>query len=408
MLARLVVVSGPDKGRDFSLVEGQTTIGRSQATDTGLGDPYVSRTHCQVEVRDGKIRLSDMGSASGTLVNGQRVSEIELKPGDVVRIGNTELRLQIGHGHDDSTMVGGELPTRKPSPSATASLEDLIGEKLAHFAIERELATGSSGMVFLAHDLQKDRRVAMKVLWPESTRNEEAVQRFIRAMQTMMPIRHPNIVSLHAAGKSGPYCWLAMEYIDGESLTEVIGRIGSVGMLDWRYAFRVAVQVGRALEAVCRHEIVHRNIKPTNILIHATDQVVKLGDLMLAKAMAGSFAREITQEGQLIGDVAYMSPERASGRTEVDGRADIYSLGATVYAVLTGHPPFEGGSLHEVVAKIREAEPVKPKKYQLSIPDLFEGVVLRMLSKRPEDRHQSPTELLSDLARVGKYQGIEV
>jgi serine/threonine protein kinase len=111
----------------------------------------------------------------------------------------------------------------------------------------------------------------------------------------------------------------------------------------------------------------------------------------------------------LLGDVRYMSPERTGATTtSVDGRSDIYSLGALIYALLTGRPPFEGTSLVETITKIRQAEPVQPKKFQLSIPDLFEGVVLKMLAKRPEDRFQSAADLLKNLERVAKYQGVKV
>src|SRR5262249_1443716 len=112
--------------------------------------------------------------------------------------------------------------------------------------------------------------------------------------------------------------------------------------------------------------------------------------------------------GRAHGDVNYMSPERTRGSAEVDGRSDIYSLGATVYALLTGRPPCEGGSLLETITKVRQAEPVKPKKFQLSIPDLFEGTVLRMLAKGPDDRFQKPADLLTDLERVAKYQGVSI
>jgi serine/threonine-protein kinase len=129
---------------------------------------------------------------------------------------------------------------------------------------------------------------------------------------------------------------------------------------------------------------------------------------MLAKALEGTMAQQVTRPGELIGDVAYMSPERTRGGADVDSRSDIYSLGATAYALLTGRPPFEGNSLTDTIAKIRNAEPAKPKKFQLSIPDMFEGVVLRMLAKRPEDRFQTPAQLVTDLERVAKFQNVTV
>jgi len=134
--------------------------------------------------------------------------------------------------------------------------------------------------------------------------------------------------------------------------------------------------------------------------------VVKLGDLILAKAVEGTLARRVTRPGELVGEVAYMSPERTREGANVDCRSDIYGLGATVYALLTGRPPFEALGLPLLITKIRDEEPEPPKNYQLAIPDLFQDLVLRMLSKRIEDRHQTPTELLRDLVRVGKYQGL--
>jgi len=179
------------------------------------------------------------------------------------------------------------------------------------------------------------------------------------------------------------------------------------GMLDWRYALRVAIHIGRALAFAQEHSIIHRNITPQNIMVQNSDKLAKLGDLMLAKALEGTNAEQITRPGELVGDVHYMSPERTRGNAdEVDGRSDIYSLGATTYALLTGRPPFEGGSLVETITKIRQAEPVKPTKFQLTIPGLLEGTVLRMLAKRPADRFQTAAEMLTDLERVAKYQGL--
>ena len=308
-----------------------------------------------------------------------------------------------------TTVVEAGAAAPRPTAEKIEQLSELVGQTLAHYHIDSVLARGLSGLVFRAQDTQEERAVALKVLWPEFSRNDEERQRFVRAMKTMLPLRHPNLVALYSAGKSGGYCWMAMEYVEGESLTQVIERIGTAGMLDWRHALRVGVHIARALDFAQQQHIIHRNLKPANILVRHSDKLAKLGDLMLAKALEGTLAEQITRPGELVGDVAYMSPERTRGDPAlVDGRSDIYSLGATLYALLTGRPPFDAGSLPETILQIRQAEPPSPKKYQLAIPDLFEGVVLRMLAKRPQDRYQSPADLLAELERVAQYQGVTV
>jgi serine/threonine protein kinase len=177
-------------------------------------------------------------------------------------------------------------------------------------------------------------------------------------------------------------------------------------MLDWKYGYRVAVHVARALAYAHGNAIIHRNVTPTNILLRAGDQKVLLGDLMLAKALEGGLAQQVTRPGELVGDVGYMSPERTRGVGEIDGRSDVYGLGATVYALVAGRPPFTGASLTEVILKIRDAEPEKPKKYQMGVPDMFQGVVLKLLAKQPAARFQTAKELLADLDRVGKFSGV--
>ncbi len=313
------------------------------------------------------------------------------------------------------------LPAAIPVPAeppavipAQAALKIVSGERLSElmgsiihcFQVGEVIAKGRSGVVFRAQDLRANREVALKVLRPEFARDENDIQRFIRSMKTMMPLRHPNLVTLFGAGKKGPYCWVAMEHVQGESLTQVIQRIGVAGMLDWRHAFRVAVHIARALEFAHARHILHRNLTPQNVLIRESDRLTKLGDLMLAKAVEGSMAQQITQANEVLGDLRYMSPEQTFGPEQMDERSDIYSLGALLYAALTGQPPFEGNDLIETITKIRQAPVVMPKKYQMSIPDAFQAVVLRMLAKRPEDRYPSADELLRDLERVARYQGV--
>jgi hypothetical protein len=417
MPKRLVVIAGPDKGKAWVLPAGETVlIGRSKATETRLSDPHVSRVHCQIQVEDDKILLSDFESAGGTFVNNRKIHQQEITPGDTIRIGETQLRYQDDDVAEASTMAPPVHPTPRPSsksPGAPSSggdkLADLSGKILSHFEVGPVLAKGHTGVVFKARDTKENKEVALKVLWPEISQVDDEMQRFVRAMKTMLPLRHPNLIAVYGAGKTGSYCWMAMEYVEGESLTQVIGRIGVAGLLDWRNAVRVAIHLARALEYAQEQQIIHRNITPNNIMVRASDKLTKLGDLMLAKALEGTLAETITRPGEIVGDVSYMSPERTKGSAaEVDGRSDIYSLGATVYALLTGRPPFIGDSLTDTVRKIRQAEPEKPKKYQLSIPDQFEGVVLKMLAKRPEDRYQTASELLKELERVAKFQGVTV
>jgi serine/threonine protein kinase len=408
MSLQLLVVAGPDKGRAFTLHAGpDLMIGRSANAYYQLNDPRVSRNHCQVLNDGDSVTVICNSGSGGTLVNGKAVKRQALKVGDVVQIGDSQMRLQVGDLPLDVALA--HTPAvATPTPAAQPErLEALSGQKLSHYDVGHVIGRGSSCLVFHATDTKDNRQVAIKVLLPEFSREEEAMQRFVRAMKNVLPLRHPNIITCYAAGKTGPYCWVAMEYVAGENMKQVIERIGVAGMLDWHYAFKVAVHVARALQYAHGENLLHRNVTPTNILLDAPTKVVKLGDLMLAKALEGG--TQITRPGELVGDIVYMSPERTRGiPEEIDARSDLYGLGATVYALLAGRPPFEGSSLAEKVTRIRQSVPERPTKYQMSIPSQFEGVVMKLLAKRPEDRYQAAAELLKELDRLAKFSGVAV
>lgn len=408
MAMRFIVVAGPDRGRVFPLHPTDTLlIGRSRATGTRLADPHVSRIHCEVTPEGADLVVNDFDSAGGTFVNGIRVTKHLLRPGEILRIGTTEMQL-LGSDESDTSIL---MPPPRDEPVAAHATEQMAGfsgKTISHYQIGDVLAQGHSGVVFHARDTESGGPVAFKILWPHFANDDKQKQRFIRAMKTVMPLQHPNLVRVLGAGRSGGSCWLAMEYVEGENLTQVIQRIGTAGMLDWRYGLRVAIHVARGLELAHSRQIIHRNVTPMNIMVTARDKVAKLGDLMLAKALEGELAQAITGPGELLGDVRYMSPERTHSRTSVDGRSDIYSLGATVYALLTGRPPFEAESLTKTVMKIRSEEPVRPKKFHLAIPDLLEGAVMRMLAKRPDDRFASAAELRNDIERIAAFQGLDI
>ena len=216
-------------------------------------------------------------------------------------------------------------------------------------------------------------------------------------MRTTIPLAHENLVRVHAAGRTRGLCFTACEFVDGESVSQMIRRIGVAGMLDWRNAWQIALGVTEALEFAHEAKIIHRNIGPGNILVRSSDRTVKLGDLMLAKALDESGTERITRPGEVVGDLRYLSPEQLSGEQPVDERADIYSLGATLYAVLTGRPPFEGGTAAEVIRRIMSGTPEPPTKFHLAIPSQLEGLVLRMLSPRLDERPENATRLRAEL-----------
>lgn len=407
MKLKLTVSAGPDTGRVFDLVEGSSMLGRGSDARIQISDPRASRAHCMVEVAGGTVEVIDAGSSGGTFVNGQKVDRITLQPGDEIKIGESTLRYDVGGSSGQSTIVTGAVEPNQPI-APQSSLPDLVGKKVHEYTVLSKIAEGRTGTVFHCREEAKSRDVALKILWPEISKNAEDMQRFLRAMKTMFPLRHENIVRIYNAGTTGPHSWVALEYVDGESMASVIERIGTAGMLDWQYAYRVAVHIARALEVAFDQKIVHRNITPENILMRSSDKTVKLGDMMLAKALEGNKAEQITRPGQLIGDLAFMSPERTKSTDEADCRSDIYSLGATCYALLTGRPPFEAPSLPALMLKIRNDEPESPKKFQLSINDLFAGCVLQMLAKDPSARYESPTALLNDLERIGKFANVTV
>jgi serine/threonine protein kinase len=443
MGAQLVVVAGPDRGMVVPLTEGVALqLGRGDQADIALTDLYTSRLHCRVLLRANQLVVTDLGSAGGTYVNGEPVTERMIRAGEDVQIGETHFNLRLASpgNRDQATItppmaepVGpdeeppptevprapnvfpgaapvpkGPPKTRPPKVLPAERLTELTGETLAHYEIGPLLGRGQSGLVFRARDLQKDRIVALKVLWPEFTRDDAEIQRFVRSMKTAMSLRHPNLVSVFGAGKKGPYCYIAMDFVEGESLTGLLRRLGIANRLDWRHVFRVTVHLARALTFAHQRQIIHRNITPQNVLMRTADKATLLGDLFLAKAMEGGLATHLTRPGEVLGDVRYMAPERLEGLSHVDHRSDIFSLGALVYTMLTGQSPFEGDTLLDVLTKVRSREPEDAKKFQMSIPDSFNGVVRRMLAKRPESRYQETAKLLEELERLSKFVGVTV
>jgi len=391
---RITIVEGPDPKHVFELTSKQTLlVGRGDASDTKIDDAALSRAHFRLSIVDGEVWAIDAGSRSGIFVNGDQKSASVVQIGDKIRAGNTVLQ------------IGGSLPDRQPV-ERLVNIGDLIGQHVGGYMLEEVIATGRNGIVFKAKEQEKDQVAAVKVLLPRVAKDEEQRERFVRAMKTMLNIKDTHIVELYSAGRKGPFCWAAMEYIEGESLASLIDRLGMDGILPWEEVWRAAVHVTRALQVGYRHHIIHRNLTPTNIIRRQQDKVCKLGDFTFAKALEGTLAFDVTSPGQIIGDLQYLPPERLTD-AEVDTRGDMYGLGATCYALLTGRPPVNGKSVIDITTSIRSEVPKPPKEYQLYMPDLFQDIVLKLLKKDPNRRYNTPDELLRELEVVGQASKLE-
>ncbi len=400
MSYRLVILSGPDKGRTIRVEPGGSKlIGRGEAATARLSDPAVSRVHFELAVADESVFLTDKGSSSGTYVNGSKVDAMEVKNGSQIQVGDTVMRLETELATGNTTMAA--------APPSGVPLPKLVGQSLGNYLLKEIVGVGSSGMIFKGIDEENNRVAAVKVLSPQFTSTDEQRMRFVRAMKTMLPVKDERIVNLYNAGKTGPYCWAAMAFIEGENLAELIERIGIEGMLEWKKVWRVAFDIAMALKTGYEHQIIHRNVTPKNILRRKSDEACLLGDFMLAKALQGTLAQQVTQPGQILGEISYLAPERTRADAEVDTRSDIYGLGATCYALLTGHSPASGDSMPEIIKNVREIVPEKPKVYQLAVNEIFQDVVMKMIAKDPAHRYQTPVELLKELMRIGKYNNLD-
>jgi serine/threonine protein kinase len=281
-------------------------------------------------------------------------------------------------------------------------MADLVGKTFSHFEIGQLVAAGNTGAIFRAKDTTKPyRAVAMQVLRPEVC-GEDDKERFAKTMVVVRGLRHPGLIRVYSAGKTGPYHWIAMKFIDGENLAQVLQKSGVAGRLNWRATYAAAVSLAGGLHQVHQQQVLHRALKPANVLIRKEDRKAILGDWSRARPLHGARVERLPWPGQLVGDLTYLAPEQTQPGTVEDGRCDIYGLGATLYTLLAGRPPFEAGTIDKMVEKIRGEEPPSPKEFQLAIPEAVEGCVMRMLAKRPDVRFQTTKEVLQDLERIAK------
>ena len=261
------------------------------------------------------------------------------------------------------------------------------------YRIERELGRGGMAKVFLGTDTVLGRTVAVKVLAPQYADDDSFVQRFRREAQAAASITHPNIVSVFDTGSDDGVHFIVMEYVEGRTLAEILAGGGRI--LPDR-AIDIAIDVDRALEAAHARGVIHRDIKPGNIMLDPRGDV-KVTDFGIARVT--TTADTVAQTAAIMGTAAYLSPEQAQGLPN-DGRSDIYSLGCVLYEMVTGRPPFLGDSPVAVASKQVLEQPVPPSRLNPDVTGDLDAVILRALAKNPANRYQSADEMRADLERA--------
>ncbi|KAA0218427.1 FHA domain-containing protein [bacterium] len=397
--AKVRIVDGDDAGIEKELPEtGQCVIGRRSSCDLVLRIDSVSREHCRIEAKDGAYWLYDNGSSNGTLLNGLRIEKAKLVHGDVITLDKITLEyLEDSDVHASREMIREFVVQKRPEQEQTYTTNNsLIGKTLKHYKVLSVVGEGGMALVYKARDERNGQIVALKVLKRGETVDQENLQRFLKEFKTGSKLNHPNIMQVYEIGEVEGTYFIAMEYINGSSLQEILDE---KGRLSQEGTFKIGIQVAKALEFAFSQRIIHRDIKPENILISREGEV-KITDLGLAKELKKYVSINITKTGEGIGTLHYMSPEQVESTRDVDQRADIYSLGATLYECLCGQPPFDEVGVWKFVEAINEKPPPNLNDRVPNLHPAVWPVIQRALAKRPEERQQTPSELRQDLERL--------
>ncbi|MFO1030371.1 MAG: FHA domain-containing serine/threonine-protein kinase [Planctomycetota bacterium] len=402
-------------------------LGRGADCDVVVDEQSVSRRHCTLRFENGLLTVADLGSAHGLVCDKKRVKQCELGVGGSVRLGMVELRFQqVLLRADEQAPATAASPaaapgtrpapasatppaapepaeheSNEPSDSAEASSESglessiavaeapdpLLGQTLGGYRLCSLLGSGGAATVYLAEQVQLAREVALKVLrQPEHGASPEALQGFLREARAAAKLADPRLVQVFDFGEDRGRHFLSMELVRGGSLAR---RLRAKGPMPWREVLPVLRDVLGALQIAHRAGLVHRDVKPANVLL-LPDGHAKLADLGLVRSIGGA--------GDRAGTAAFMAPEQL-GTDPVDDRADLYALGCTAYAALRGKPPFLG-TKKEILRQKRQDDPA-PFPKDLQVPPALERLIReRLLARDRDERPTDAAEVLDELDRI--------
>jgi serine/threonine protein kinase len=289
-----------------------------------------------------------------------------------------------------------------PLPSNPREMAVVLeGQRLGHFELGQFVGGGGMGAVFRATDTMLGRTVAVKILSRNHT-DEEIIRRFQNEAQSAARLDHPNIARVYYVGEDQGWNYIVFEFIEGENIRDRVERVGPLSLED---AFSYTLQIAEALEHACSRDVVHRDIKPSNVLV-MPDGRAKLVDMGLARLHQVEAAdNDLTASGVTLGTFDYISPEQARDPRSADVRSDLYSLGCTMYYMLTGRPPFAGTAIKKLLSHAGDAPP-DVRQFRPDVPDEVVAVINKMMAKRPEGRYQKPSELIGELLLLAEHLGL--
>jgi serine/threonine-protein kinase len=309
------------------------------------------------------------------------------------------------HTSGDAVTSGDEVTTGIASPGTptTGGLDlDLSGRQFGDYRLLRRLGRGAMADVYLAEQGSLRRQVAFKVLKRELAADDTYVRRFHMEAQAAASLVQANIVQIYEVGLIDDFHYIAQEYVEGQNLSQYISRKGTP---DVKMGIAVIRQVASALCKAAERGIVHRDIKPENIMLARSGEV-KVADFGLARIGRGEESLKLTQVGITMGTPLYMSPEQVEGRS-LDPRSDLYSLGVTCYHMLAGKPPFRGDTALSVALQHVRTQPERLENIRPDLPPALGRIIHKMLAKNPDERYQSPRDLLRELRSL-QIEGLDL
>jgi len=371
-VAHLELVEGGGRTRRFDL-RSVVSLGRGSTNEIQIQTEEASRVHARIFPAGRSFVLEDLRSSNGTFVNGQRVARRILADGDRIRAG------------------GVDLVFRDEAPS-----DRLEGELLGGaYRILGLLGRGGMGAVYKALQISMDRVVALKILHRDLTRDREFVVQFLNEARTAGQLSHPNIIHVYDFGEHEGMYYFSMEYIEGETLQDVLDREGKFTA---ERTLDVLIGVARALAHAHGHRVIHRDVKPRNVMLDRVHGgAIKLADLGLAKVIGRERVRQ--KAGPVMGTPHYMAPEIARGQN-ADERSDLYALGATAFRMLTSRVPYDGQNSIEVLTKHVRAPVPDPCAFDVTIPPPVAKLVQRLMAKNPSSRPVSAAALIDEIERL--------